>query len=489
MTSVDDIISSMLDSYNTSNLTDLPVELREALYEEAKKCLANPDTSDNPTRCNERKTLMRLIHNHELNKKPVSDLIKGPVSITLHWNSDLKLMIYIFGELHDSKTDCTLFPQDKSVNGKTVPVKSMFIEDYLKELLVNTDCYIDFYLEERAHIGYDPAFTLYNDQLRLSILRNRFMECITDIKQRNTNINCRVSRSHYFDIRVGTTHEPTDLVRQLIKALNALLSSGDDYIKANIYKFMKIFTLIKNHKKFGSFINIIHTITSDKEFIEFLNDYVLFNHSFLFKKMERSNIYGIIFAFILNEIKLVALEYKRTLQNTITRLFRILTKYDIYDITGKPIEPIVSSEDADKLIKYVKVFRSILISFCSPVADAYLLSRVFKVFDIHTDNPDKKRGFDEPQSPHNVIIYGGENHANRCRKFLETRMNFKRLEQNIYDYSMPVHSMNCINMEGIKQPLFSYIPTDEFRFYTDAYQPIKFISKHNYMDSIESSEP
>jgi len=483
MTSVDDIISSMLVSYNTSDLTDLPEELRKALYEEAKKCLENPDTADNPTRCNERKTLMILINNHQLNNKPVSDLIKGPVSVTLHWNSHLKLMIYIFGELHESKTDCNLFSQEKSLDVKAVPVKSMFIEDYLKQLLMNSDSYIDFYLEEKAHIGYDPALIPYNRKERLNILRDRFMECISDIKSRNTNINCRVSRSHYFDVRNGTTHEPNDLVTQLINKLHHLLASGDENIKVYIYKFMIYFMSIKNDIKFSSFINSIHTITSDKEFVEFLNDHVLFNHSFLLKKMERSHIYQIILDFILDEIKLVALKYKRLIQNMLTRLFRIFTTYrTTLDITGKIIEPIVSSEDSDKIIKYVTTFRNILIIFRCPVADAYLLSRVFKVFDIHTDKPEKKRGFDEPQNPHNVIIYGGDTHANRYRKFLETHMKFKRLEQNTYDYDIPV--TNCINMNGITQPLFSYIPTDLSPFYLDAYKPIE-IKRNNSIDSPE----
>ena len=340
MTSVDEIISSMLISYNTSAIKDLPTELRKALYEEAKRCLETPETADNPVRCNERKTLMRLINNHQLNNKPVSDLIKGPFSVTLHWNSDLKMLIYIFGEAHASNTDCNLFPQEKSVNGEMVPVKSMFIEDYLKEFLINTDSYTDFFLEERARIGYNPNLIPNKGQERLNILRDSFMECISDIKSRNTNINCRVSRSHYFDIRVGTTHEQNDLVRQLITMFTSLLSSGDDNIKANIYNFMNIFTRIKNHVKFYSFINSIHTIISDKEFIEFLNDYVLFNHLFLLKKMERSYIYEIIFAFIIDEIKLVALKYKRKLQNTITRIFRILTKYVS---TLDTIAPIVSS--------------------------------------------------------------------------------------------------------------------------------------------------
>lgn len=38
-------------------------------------------------------------------------------------------------------------------------------------------------------------------------------------------------------------------------------------------------------------------------------------------------------------------------------------------------------------------------------------------------------------------------HANRCRKFLENYMKCKRLEQNIFDHSMPV------DMKDIMQPI------------------------------------
>jgi hypothetical protein len=222
MTSVDDIINSLILSYNTSDIKKLPEDLREALYEEAKKCLEKSESADNPERCNERKTLMRLINNNQLNKKPVSDLIKGPLSVTLHWNSDMKMMIYIFGEFHSSKTDCEVFPQEKYINGEKVPVKSMFIEDYMKELLINTDSYIDFFLEEKAHIGYDPSLTNDETVNRIHILRNSFRECISDIKSRNTNPNCILSRSHYFDIRQGTVKGQFDVVSQLITELYIL---------------------------------------------------------------------------------------------------------------------------------------------------------------------------------------------------------------------------------------------------------------------------
>ena len=92
MNSFDDIIDSLLLSYNTSILNETRMSLRESLYEEAKKCLESSDT------CNNRKTLMRLINNYRLANKPIADFIKGPVSITLHWNPSMKLLIYIYLE-------------------------------------------------------------------------------------------------------------------------------------------------------------------------------------------------------------------------------------------------------------------------------------------------------------------------------------------------------------------------------------------------------
>lgn len=469
MSSIDEIISSLLISYNTSVLKELPTELRDALYEEAKRCLANTETADNPVRCNERKTLMHLINNHRLDNKPQSDFIKGPLSLTLHWNSNMKWMIYIFGELHDSETDCHIFPQEKSINGKIVPLKSMFIEDYIKELLPNTDSYIDFFLEEKAHIGYNPDLSSYPSPFRLEILRDSFRECISDVKSRNTNINCRLSRSHYFDIRQGNVEGQFDLVTQIIDKLTDILS--DEFKKENIERFIFLFNNIINDLNFSVFIYGIAETSSDTRFFEYLQYYEIYSYKFLMKKMRRSSIYETILRFILDEIKLEALKYKEKLQDILKNLIELLKKYPVYlDKNRIPIKITFSPENVpDIIIQYVKDFRAILILINSIVPDAYLLSRVFKKFNINTDKPEKKRGFDEPQTPHNIIIYGGEDHANRYRKFLENHMECKRIEQNTFDD--PILASNCINMTGITQPLFSYTPTEGFSYYKEPYEP------------------
>jgi hypothetical protein len=247
-------------------------------------------------------------------------------------------------------------------------------------------------------------------------------------------------------------------------------------IKENIQNLIVRLTNIKNNPTFYPFINDISTISSEQEFLDVLRNYLLFHNSILMKKMVRSSIYQTILRFIVDEIKLLALPLKKPLQTNLKNLFILLENYRVtYDSTGTPKKVTVSSEDADIIISYVKMFKHFLLDMEALIADAYLLSRVFKKFNINTDEPKKKRGFDEPQTPHNVIIYAGDLHSKRYRKFLENNMNCKRLEQNIYDHSMPVHSTNCINMEGIKQPLFSYIPTEGFVHYSEPYQPIKIV--------------
>jgi len=448
MNSFDDIIDSLVLSYNTSILNETRISLRESLYEEAKKCLESSDT------CNNKKTLMRLINNHRLANKPIANFIKGPVSITLHWNPSMKLLIYIFGEFHTSETDCP--PENVS----------MFIEDYMKQLLTNSDSYIDFFLEEKAHFCYNPDLTDSTGNTRLDILANRFRECISDVQSRNTNPNCNISRSHFFDIRQGVVDGHFDVVSNLIGALGTLEKSDEENIETFIIKFNSIFS----SSDFFPFIRKIKDTSSDTEFVD-LWQKELFDHPFLKKKMDRSTISTLIYSFIMNEIKLESLKFKNTIQENLTKLFKILTKIDVtLDKKGQPIKIIISPTNADKLIRYIKRFRIGLILVNSAIADGYLLSRIFKEFNINTDILEKKRGFDEPERPHNVIIYGGESHANRCRKFLENYMQCKRLEQNTFED--PMRFSNCIDMSGITQPLFSYIPNDKSVYYKEQYKPI-----------------
>jgi hypothetical protein len=482
METLDANLDLMMINYNTSILNYLPEDLRNALYEEANKCLTDTKSAKLPDRCTTRDTLMRLIDNHRLNNKPVADLIKGPLTLTFHWHPEMKMMIYIFGEFHESNTDCIRLHRKKYINGKIVPVKSMFIEDYMKDLILNTDSYIDFYIEEKAHFGYDQDFSDYTDNKRITIMINRFRECISNVRTRNTNQNCRLSRSHYFDIRQGVVNGNFDIVSQINFALCMLFdkykfnSENNDNPKRN---FVKDFTEIYENKLFEVFIDKIKSEEEDKEFAAYLQEELINKYIFLNDKIDRSTMKQSIRTFILDEIKVTALTLKEIIQTNLENLFDEFELFTITDdkLVVKKNRPnftrsgkMIKVDHFDKFVKCVSRFHQALINLNSIIADAYLLSRIFKTFDTKTTHPVKKRNFDEPENPHNIIIYAGNAHADRCRKFLEDVASFKRLEENTVEN--PIRAKNCLDMTGITQPLFSYTPKADHAYYDTQYKPI-----------------
>jgi len=82
------------------------------------------------------------------------------------------------------------------------------------------------------------------------------------------------------------------------------------------------------------------------------------------------------------------------------------------------------------------------------------LARIFKTFQI--DGP-KKRPTDEPAEPHNIIIYAGNLHSQRYRKFL-SYLGFRVVEE-----AGPLETpetpkpgeRNCVDITDIIQPFFS----------------------------------
>jgi hypothetical protein len=84
------------------------------------------------------------------------------------------------------------------------------------------------------------------------------------------------------------------------------------------------------------------------------------------------------------------------------------------------------------------------------------LARVFKKFNIDS----KPRTTDEPAKAHNIIIYAGNLHSQRYRKFLKY-LGFRQVE-SAGDLEKPKSDMtNCVMISGITQPFFSKYPYGE----------------------------
>ncbi len=94
----------------------------------------------------------------------------------------------------------------------------------------------------------------------------------------------------------------------------------------------------------------------------------------------------------------------------------------------------------------------------SIIPDKYLLSRIFKKFKVETN----KRPTDEPEKPHNIVIYAGNAHSDRIRKFLDEELDFKMIHTAgrkwPRDNTEPEVYRNCIQMNDFPQPFFSNHP-------------------------------
>ena len=88
----------------------------------------------------------------------------------------------------------------------------------------------------------------------------------------------------------------------------------------------------------------------------------------------------------------------------------------------------------------------------------YTLSRVFKIFKLEKKPYEGASFNDQPSQPHNIIVYAGDIHAERYRRFLES-VGFQKIASSGGSLEDPIH---CLNMKTIRQPFFSFWPMTIF---------------------------
>ena len=165
------ICDILIETYNVNKFDNATKELKDAVYEEAKKCSNAHDMKiyakkgdTIPVETNKRDILMKLIENHfDPNiQQPMPKFIAGPTTLTVHKSPDEKRMIYIFGEWHTSIKDCKMFQYEEDEKWNNDNPHKMTIDHFLYELMKTTSAYLDIYFEfpaftKRAR-GYDPRF-------------------------------------------------------------------------------------------------------------------------------------------------------------------------------------------------------------------------------------------------------------------------------------------------------------------------------------------
>ena len=455
---LENLCNSLIKYYNTSILSRADEDFKSACFKEAKVCATREKVkkSEGPI---SRKVLMKLINNKELNddsdedidnKKPKAEFIRGPFSLTLQWSETYKKLIYIFGEIHTHKTDCEYF--------KIKEEDAFLIEEYIKHLIDTTDVFIDFYLEIPGK-NYIDHF----DNRRMYQLWSYFNDCIPPNADHE---KCELSRIHFFDIRkkIGITLNSISLFNAEGRIRSVIREPKDKKISIKVFS-----EIIKHESIFIRVIEDIIKIDTKEKFVDFWMSQID-QFEFLNKKVLKTLILpGIIKDFIKEEI--TNSKYMKEIKsiNYVCKVIMyILNKCYSRDKEEYIFENI-DDINYDKLFTYLGILYSYTINLNSVIADSYLLARIFKEFDIDTQNPLKQRLTDEPREPHNIIIYAGDVHSDRIRKFLDKVLHFTLLDQagevwpkpkqheEMFTRPIPIPS-NCIDMRDFPQPFFSNDP-------------------------------
>jgi len=441
---------TLIKTYNASILKNFPKPLEESFLTTAKDCLEKHKVETETGK--ERTVLATLISNLDNENVtptlPNVGFMEGPLNISLHWSQRFQKLIYIIGELHVETKKCPLDKEESTLK----------IEDYLHSWFKNPTAYTDFYLEIEGFEIPDGYTNVFWGEQNINELRRRFSTCI-DKLTRDKDLNCQTSRMHFFDIRQGNIKGGIPPITMFLVNIATLVS----YIRydpsdSNMISKLQIF--FDNNKEY---INTLEKISkySKKEYKEFWYDQ-LYNFKIIKKEIDRmdENIRSYLNLFIEKKLNEYINEDKIIVQMGIRAILHFRDhKLNIENI-----------EFCKSLYNNLKYFMLDIIHINTLFTDSYLLARIFKTFKIN--DPKKRRLVDEPSEPHNIIIYAGSIHANRCREFLDL-IGFKTLEKSGkgFDgvYSTELTFYKCIdieepNLDGtntITQPLFNTWPSEK----------------------------
>ena len=382
-----------------------------------------------------RKVLMQLICNHydKSVQKPTAEFIGGPFTLSIHWHPGFKKMIYIFGESHANIRDCDKFKKDAN---------SILIEDYLYNLMLTTDVFLDIYLEIFSYQDREYNMRRVYPDGRPNELFKKFKLCL----QYNTrsDSSCKLARVHYFDIRDNDSEIGYgDIEENKINILwffSFLFKKGNDaptFVKYVLERHPKVIRLLK----------------------ELVQDDITKVCEFMKKQLEEN-------PYIKKELnKINNPQLKPIILNFYGKLLCKQLTVDIPHIQKDILNILNYKEisDNEKILNSIIRIKLFLTLPFTHFADVYLIARVFKDFDM--EKKKDKSYFDQPKSAHNIIIYGGNFHCESYRSFLSS-IGFHEIEHYRYfKYAqsefIPVETTNCVDMRKIKQPLFSYsnLPT------------------------------
>ena len=399
---MESLCSNLIETYNTNYLDSENLITQNSFYETSDK---HKDGEKGRT------TLMKCIVNHFTKQKPKVKYIGGPISLSYH-RKDGK-QIYIFGEYHYPDIDCP--PQ----------AEIMKVEDYLYEVLKNTDVFLDIYFELDPPEGRGSSYENYDNKYRLICLFFKFKECIASAT-RFDDI-CRLARIHYTDYR--------HIRKKSSRITNFYLSLSDYTGYPNIDKLFSESSI--------EVLNILSMRNGEDEYVNLFLGMIRENY-YLVKELDKSLLKNDIEFFTMIKIKSIIKERKNLITDISNIILGLYEQYKLGIVTWVLINNIKNS---------VSLLKTYIIGIIAKEMDLYLLARVFRKFDITRPyaKPNQKddKYTDQPVEPHNIVIYAGDLHSYNCREFL-SYIGFEEvniIEKNDYD--------TCLDVRKFPQPFFS----------------------------------
>ena len=386
-------------------------------------------------------------HRYPTQLKPVTRFIKGPKNLTVHWSERFNMHVYIFGE-HHIPGDCAKYPLSTVLN-------TVNIENYLDKLLQNTHRYLDYLFEVpmigKKRLQYtsddpsgDPSgdITIYTNS-HLDNIFQKFRVCIEPVTRHAAR--CGLGRVHFMDVRYENTTY-TDTISFLWMHFVSNYSNKRYIINILNNKFF--FKRLKDMYSFGC-------STQNKLFIYF--------KSFIF-----GNIYNVVeLNKLLESQNSIDIEVGNRIKNYIEYEIRALVQkfflplttniadilYTWKQIVGKKYKhwAFIPSSQIQQIIESFRYVARCLTRLVSIGPDLYLLSRMFKTFNVDKLPFVNAYRHDQPKKMHNIVTYTGDAHAQRYRRFLQS-FGFIEVEKTGQSDDDPI---SCIDMIDIQQPFFS----------------------------------
>jgi hypothetical protein len=218
-------------------------------------------------------------------------------------------------------------------------------------------------------------------------------------------------------------------------------------------EFRKVITESSN-------IKYLFTRINNEKYYEAIWTSAIKYNKFIFKEksreFENTDLKERITSFIMSEMVKIANRDKKAWQQYTTTILSIIEK--------PYTEDVLEFLDDSTIESYVKETISLLKDPYVILADFYTLLRIFKNF-VMTDMDKAYTGAtDQPSTASNIIIYAGDRHSDRYRRFLkEIGNNPIEKTGNFIDYSELKNfsfsnddlPKNCIDMRSISQPFFN----------------------------------